>query len=131
MNNKQIIKDFSARLWDNRDLTAIDDYFTDNTIIQSPLRSTEGKDSMKEIVLTWFEGFPDLTVAWQDLVCDNNTVVSHWTAKGSHQGRFGGIAATKKPIHYQGITTYVLEHGKIKHYSALVDLHGLFKQLND
>ena len=50
MNNLQIIKEYSATLWDAKDISAIDRFFKSDAIINSPVETTLGNEKMKVTV---------------------------------------------------------------------------------
>lgn len=129
MQNLIIIKDYHSQLWDEKNIAAIDTFFSDNAEIHSPVENVLGTEKMKAIITEWFTGFPDLMVTWDDFICDENKVVSRWHAQGSHQGEFLGISATQRAVAYSGITIYQLDNEKINQYWALVDMHTLMQQL--
>jgi len=129
MDNKEIIKEYSKRLWDQRDLSVIDEYVIPTAKIHSPLNTVEGSCTMKEIAEKWLNAFPDLILKWEDFISDGNKVVSRWRATGTHMGSFFETAPTHHEIAYSGITIYTMENNKITEYWALVDMHAILSQL--
>jgi len=130
MNNKEIIKNYSKRLWDDKDLTAIDEVFVKDAVIHSPLNVTTGIISMKEVVEKWLSAFPDLTVEWEEFISENDKVVSRWRATGTHMGTFFDTSPSHQEISYSGVTIYTLNKaGKVLEYWALVDMHAILAQL--
>ena len=130
MNNKDIIKKYSKRLWDDKDLTAIDDLFVKDAVIHSPLNTATGTNTMKEVVEKWLSAFPDLDVEWEDFIAEGDKVVSRWRAKGTHMGSFFDTSPSHEEIDYSGVTIYTLDKkGKVIEYWALVDMHAILSQL--
>lgn len=130
MDNKAIIQDYMKRVWKDKDMSAIDEVFTDKTIIHSPFRTTESAAAMKDIVERWLEAFPDLELKWIDFIAEGDMVVSRWMAEGTHIGSFFETSPTHREVSYSGITTYKLKDGKVIEYWALVDLHAINMQLD-
>lgn len=127
--NLQIAKTFAKRLWDIKDLKAIQDFFDPKCILHSSLGEFSGVDSMEKIAQAWLKGFPDLFVENIAIISEKDLVVIHWKAKGTHLGEFKGIAPTKKPISYSGVTIYRIEHQKIVEYWAYLDMYHLLNSL--
>lgn len=130
MKNTDIIKKYSQRLWEDQDLAAIDDYFVEDAVIHSPLNTTTGTITMKEVVQKWLRAFPDLTVKWEDFVEEGDKVVSRWKATGTHMGSFFDTSPSHQEVCYSGVTIYTLNNdGKVIDYWALVDMHAIMAQL--
>lgn len=129
MNNREIIETYTNALWNDHQLTSIDDYFSPEVLIESPLKKVTGITAYKDIVQSWLTAFPDLRVPFRELTCEGNTVVSRWQSQGTHRGDFQGIAATNKTVTYDGVTIYQLSEGRVCAYWALVDMHKLLQQL--
>ena len=129
MNNKEIVRRFSIVLWEQRDLSIIDELFIAEPTIRSPLNPTIGCLSMREIADKWLEAFPDIAIKWLDFIAEDDKVVSRWFANGTHLGSFFDTRPTHKEVAYSGVTTFVLQDQKIVEYAALVDVHSILKQL--
>ena len=125
----EIVKKYSETLWAQKDLTAIDQFFSSDIKIKSPLGETIGAQELKTIMQQWLEAFPDLIVNWKEFVCQENTIVSRWHAYGTHQGKFLDYLPTDKKIDYSGVTIYKISDNKITDYWALVDMHTLEQQI--
>lgn len=126
---KKIAESYVHRIWDERNLNAIDELISSKCVIHSLLGDFQGPESMKKIVQTWLIGFPDLIVKNIAFICENDLVVIHWQAHGSHQGEFKGIKPTGKTVDYAGATIYRIQEGKIIEYWAYIDLQQLLKQI--
>lgn len=129
--NKDIIKQYSKKLWEVRDLSVIDDCVDPDAKIHSPLSTIAGKETMREIVDKWLTAFPDLHITWEDFIAEGDRVVSRWHAEGTHLGGFFDTKPTHKEIKYSGVTTYRLKNGKITEYWTLVDMHSILSQLEE
>jgi len=129
MNNLDIIKAYHARIWEDKDLSAIDEYFAVEAVIQSPIKSTQGTKEMKEVIAAWLEGFPNLKVFWDDFICEGDKVVSRWRVTASQEGAFLGHEPSNKEVNYSGVTIYQLDGAKITQYWAIIDMDTLMNQL--
>ena len=130
MKNTEIIKKYSQRLWGDQDLKAIDDFFVEDAVIHSPLNTTTGTITMREVIEKWLRAFPDLAVKWEDFIEEGHKVVSRWTATGTHMSSFFETSPSHQEVSYSGVTIYTLNNdGKVIEYWALVDMHAIMAQL--
>lgn len=127
--NAKIIENYMERVWKEKDLSAIDQFFAQDAVVHSPLGEFHGPQSMKEAVQHWLTAFPDLIVTRVHATSEADRVVWQWTARGTHQGVFKGVNPTGRPVSYMGATTYRLEQGKIVEYWAYVDTAHVLSQL--
>ena len=129
MSNKDIIIEYSRRIWEDHDLDYIDQVFHKDAIIHSPLNVRSGTTTMRETIDKWLTAFPDLEINWLDFVAEGNKVVSRWRALGTHLGSFFETSPSHTDVSYSGVTFYTFEDGKVAEYWALVDMHNLLRQL--
>ena len=130
MDNKALVKSFCQRLWDQKDLTVIDELFHDQTKIHSPFNVKFGVLTMREIAEKWLTAFPDLMIQWQDFIADDDKVVVRWQAQGTHMGSFFETKPSHHEVYYSGITIFTVADQKISAYWALVDIHSILKQID-
>lgn len=134
MTNLDLIKNYSQQLWNNKNIGAIDNFFSPNATINSAYNDDTSEsvcsiDKMKAVTTHWLDAFPDLTVDFEDYICEGNKVVSRWKAKGTHEGEFLDHAASNNIVEYNGVAIYEIEHQKIINYWGIVDIDKIFKQL--
>ena len=108
MSSKELVWDYIHRVWNERDLTAIDEAFAPNAHLRSPLGLFSSPEGMKEIVGKWLERLPDLKVEKLALIEEGDLITCHWQA-------------FSKEIDYQGVTLYRIKEGKIIDYWTFTD----------
>jgi len=86
-------------------------------------------DGPKRAVTVFRAAFPDIHFTIEDLITEDDKVVTCWTASGSHQGEFLGIEPTGKEIQLGGIYIYRIASGKIVEVWVSLDLLGPVLQL--
>lgn len=126
---KCIAETYARRIWQEKDLNAIDELLDQKIVIHSLLGDFHGPEPMKNVVRAWLIGFPDLTVSNISVICENGNAVIHWQAQGTHQGEFKGIKASGKSVSYAGATIYRIHNSKIVEYWAYIDMQHLLKQI--
>jgi steroid delta-isomerase-like uncharacterized protein len=96
------------------------------------MHATEGErsleDDIKETAM-YLAAFPDLKVNIQDMVAEDDKVVTRWTMNGTHETTLHDIAATGKQVTVKGVTTKRIASGKIVEEWSLIDIFGLMQQL--
>jgi len=76
------------------------------------------------------QAVPDLTYTVDDQVAAGDKVVSRYTAKGTHQGEFFGVAGTGKRVEFTGIQIDRFdESGKMIEEWPEYDLLGAMRQI--
>ncbi len=127
---KEIAESYVHRVWENKDLRAIDELVDQKCIIHSLLGDFHGPESMKKVVQAWLTGFPNLTVKNIAVIGEDDLVAIHWHVRGSHLGEFKGIKPSGKSVSYSGVTIYRIDQGKIVEYWAYIDMQHLLKQIS-
>jgi len=88
-----------------------------------------GPDGFVEYFRTLRDAFPDLNVAVNHMVADEDNVAIAYILTGTHQGMFQGIAATGKKFCVRGVQIARFQRGKIVERWGSSDELGLMKQL--
>ena len=73
--------------------------------------------------------FPDLEIAVEQMVADDEKVAIAYTVTGTHEGNFHGVAPTGKKINARGMQIARFEDGRIAERWGSSDERGIFKQL--
>ena len=128
-SNRAIVQRLFAGL-NNHDVSGILDLYADS-ICHLPIVGELRGEALKQFFTTrLLTAFPDLQRKVEDQVTDDiHTVVTRWTATGSHQGHFMGIAPTGKRFTITGISIHRIADGKIVEEWQEWDSLGLMQQL--
>lgn len=126
---KKIAENYANRIWNSKDLTAVDDLVAPNCVIHSLIGDFTGPEEMKKVIRVWLTGFPDLNVSNNLVISENNLVSIQWSAEGTHLGEFKGRGPTNKTVGYEGVTVYRVKDNKIVEYWAYLDMQHLLSQL--
>ena len=73
--------------------------------------------------------FPDLRFTLDDMIAERDEVVVHWTARGTQQGQFLGIAPTRKTASVTGTSIYRIKNQRMVEQFADWNLLTLLEQL--
>jgi steroid delta-isomerase-like uncharacterized protein len=132
---KQLIRRFVEELWNARRLDVADQIFSEDCVTHQ-LRSgvlaepaRRGPQAMKEHVSGWLTSFPDLRFTIEQMIAEQDRVVSLLAMEGTHQGAWMGISPTGKRLHIRMITIHRIANSKIAEDWVLVESLGLLQQL--
>ena len=88
-----------------------------------------GPEAVKHHVLDWLNGFPDLHFTVEQMVAEEEQVVTRCLMRGTHTGNWLGIAPTGKQLSIRMIVIQRVVTGKIVEDWVLVEALGFFQQL--
>ena len=124
-------KEILEEAWSGGSQTVFDRYTSDYVLV-GPLipNGVHGAEGERERIAGFHHAFPDLRFTVEDQIVDGNRVVSRWTAVGTHEGDFAGIAPTGRrfPIGGVSIATFT-EDGELSGAWTMWDVHGLVTAL--
>ena len=90
---------------------------------------TTGAAAFTERLSGFLTAFPDIRFTVDQTVAEGDLVATRWTATGTHQGPFFGIAPTGRAFEYTGINIFRIACGKIAESWGEADHVGLRQQL--
>jgi steroid delta-isomerase-like uncharacterized protein len=131
VENKTIVRRLNDEVWSKGNLDAIEELVADDfvtTVIGAPeqIRGTKG---FREFVIMYRTAFPDLRLTTDEQIAEGETVVTRWTATGTHEGELMGIPATGKQATTAGVNFNRFAGGKLVEGWGLFDQLGLLQQL--
>lgn len=126
---KEIAVQYADKVWNDKDMSTIDQLVDKDVIIHSLLGDFHGLKALKDVVQAWLQGFPDLQVQNERVIAESDSVSIQWHAQGTHQGEFKGRQPTGKKVSYSGVTVYRIKNSKIVEYWAYLDMQQLLKQI--
>mgnify|MGYP000535288147 CR=1 FL=1 len=127
---KEIAEKYAHEVWNEKKLSAIDQFIDKDVVIHSLLGDYHGQEAMKDVVRAWLTGLPDMIVTNDAVLVDKDVVTIQWHAKGTHAGIFKGINPTGKKVSYSGVTIYRIKDDKIIEYWAYLDMQTLINQIS-
>ncbi|MGH2614727.1 MAG: ester cyclase [Thermomicrobiales bacterium] len=126
--NKARIREFFAQVWNQGDEAAIDRFIAEDAGGNDPDFGM-GREGFKRQWRKWRAAFPDLHFEIEELVAEDDSVVSRWTLTGTHKGPFLGIAPTSRAIRVGGMSLDHLQDGVLVSGFDGWDNLGLRQQL--
>jgi steroid delta-isomerase-like uncharacterized protein len=89
-----------------------------------------GLDGAKQLFTMFHSAFPDFHVTVEDMIAEEDKVVSRLTMGGTHKGEFMGIPPTGKEVSVEVIDILRINNGKAVERWGIFDQLGLMQQLD-
>jgi steroid delta-isomerase-like uncharacterized protein len=127
--NKELLRIAVEEVWNKGNFDNMKEMVSDDFVIHFPREEIRGVENIKQFYTGLRKAFPDITFTIVDQVAEENKVVTHWTATGTHKGEFKGIPATGRKVKFSAIDIDKLSNGKFVECWTNMDELGLMQQL--
>ncbi len=133
--NRQLARRYYSELMSNGDLSFVDRYMAPEFEFSNPTHVDPYRGAEFKKLVTMLRGaFPDLKFTIEHLLGEGDTVVGHWTARGTHTGTAlktlrGDIPAQGKPFVIDGMSWLRFKDGKFVEARINEDTLGLLQQI--
>lgn len=129
--NKQLVEEFISALFTNGDPTAVDRYLDPEFINHDPPLpgSPDGPEGMRQAAELFRQAFPDWRSDVQHMIAEDDLLVEHFIAHGTHRGSVMGEMPTGQHVVLRGINIFRIVDGKIVERWGRLDELGLMQQL--
>jgi steroid delta-isomerase-like uncharacterized protein len=103
---KAAVREFYDRGWNRGDLSVIDELFSPEYQDHDAAAQTgtSGRDGARQFIEAFRAAVPDLDVEIDEQYAESSTVITRWTATGTHEGTLMGVPATHRHIEVSGIS---------------------------
>jgi steroid delta-isomerase-like uncharacterized protein len=130
-DNKALARRFYEEGWNKGNLAIFDELLAPNHVLHDPgfPEPVHGLEAFKQYYTTYSTAFPGNQITVEAYIAEGDTVVSRWTARGSHKGDLMGIPPTGKQVTVAGITINRIANGKIAEDWSNYDMLGMLQQL--
>ncbi|MDE3197086.1 MAG: ester cyclase [Acidobacteriota bacterium] len=129
-NNKTAIGMFIEEVINQGRLDRADDIVVEDFVELDPLPGqAQGREGLKEAIGQMRSAFPDLHWIVDEMVAEDDKVVTRFTWSGTHQGAFVGVPATGRQITVKGVVIDRLVNGRMAESRILMDTMGMMLQL--
>lgn len=128
--NEAIVRRVVEEVWNAGNLGVLDElYAADYVDHAAEPGQAQGVAGVEQSVTMFRTAFPDMGLTINDLVAEGDTVVTRFTASGTHQAEFAGIPPTGNTVEVSGIIISRIADGKIVEEWENFDEVGLLTQL--
>ena len=128
--NKANTRRAFEEVWNEGKLVVVDELTDPNYVGHDPVAGDiRGREALKQFISLYRNAFPDIRMTIEDQVAEGDSVVTRWSASGTHKGELMGIAPTGKQGRVTGITIERYSGGKTVEDWTNWDALGLLQQL--
>ncbi|WP_067464782.1 ester cyclase [Nocardia amamiensis] len=108
----------------------IDEVVEPDMLFHAPVpMDATGAQALKQVWVVLLRAFPDIHVAIEDAIAEEDKVVFRNTVTGTHQGEYRGMPPTGKPVTYNEIFIVRFAGGRIAEIWGVVDVFSQMQQL--
>lgn len=112
--NLALVRDMEEDLFNRRDLTAVERYVAPSyTLRTAGSGMPSGRETIRESIAAYLEGFPDLHIWIEQLFAAGDKVVGVFRFTGTHKGELFGVPPTERTISVRQIAFYRIEKGQV------------------
>ena len=133
--NKAIVQRFFEEVWDQRNYALLDEIIDPDCVLHDPnpiLNGSRGPSGYRQWLEATRPAVPDVRHELEQFA-EGETVITFYTASGTHQGPLGGLLNSVVPegkeIHFTGYVISRVVHGKIVDQRQQVNILGVMLQL--
>ncbi|MGK8557646.1 ester cyclase [Nocardia gipuzkoensis] len=108
----------------------IDEIVEPDVLFHAPVpMDATGAQALKHVWAVLLRAFPDIHVAIEDAIAEEDKVVFRNTVTGTHRGEYRGLPPTGKPVTYNEIFIVRFAGGRIAEIWGVVDVFSQMRQL--
>ena len=118
--------------WNSGDSSLVDDVFASEFVIHdsaSPMALTMGPAGVKERIRAYRAAMPDLHISIEDVISENDRVVTRWILRGRHSGRFEDVDGGGASVEVSGTTIHRISNLRIVEQWVNWDTEALRSQM--
>lgn len=129
--NKQLVRRYTEEVFERGNYDVIDEVLAADLAYHNPAMPTEvsSPGEFEEAVEMIRSAFPDLETPIEEIVAEDDVVVTRTTERGTHEGPFGEIPATGRSFETQAINMYRIDDRRIAEIWVQFDTAGMMEQL--
>jgi steroid delta-isomerase-like uncharacterized protein len=128
--NKALVRRIIEEVVNTGNFSSLDEVVaSDYTYFEPTIGTMAGREGYRTLVSMYRNAFPDMTLTIDEQIAEGDTVVTRWTARGTHLGELLGIAPTGKRVSVQGVVISRVIDGQLVEDYESYDVHGMMRQL--
>ena len=129
-NKERFVRLFNE-MFNKGNLAAVNEALAPDVVFTSSTepRPVYGVEGFKQFPTKLRRGFPDIHVNLDEVIGQDDIVMSRWTWRGTHLGEFEDLPPTGKQAAGQGIEVYRFVDGKVAEIWLEVNVLSVLTQL--
>ncbi|WP_254522490.1 ester cyclase [Natrinema caseinilyticum] len=113
---KSQVEETNERIFNRGDIDYVDEVYAEDMVMHNVAHGEdyEGREAFKEWITDLRDTFPDFEVEILDTTVEDDTVVTRYRARGTHEGPlppFNG-EPTNEEVEFEGVTIHVMDGTK-------------------
>lgn len=133
VSNKVLIFRWFEEVWNKKNEPIIDELLDPQALIygltDDPTRAIRGPAEFRPFWKMFITAFPDLQIAVESTIAEDDKVVARCAVRGTHTGDGLGFPATGKKVGMNGIVIATIRNGKLIEGWNSFDFMTLYSQL--
>jgi steroid delta-isomerase-like uncharacterized protein len=126
--NVASVKTFFERVLNAGDFSTLEEFAHRDVVVTE---SAPGIESFKRLLVGMRATFANPEYKVVDTISEGEKVMTRFSAKATHAGRYMGIPATGRKLNLWGVMIFRFEAGAIAEFWSLVDSQGILRQLRE
>jgi steroid delta-isomerase-like uncharacterized protein len=126
-DNKAIFRRIVEEGFNKGNMSVLDELVAANHVNHTD--NVHGPEEYKRFITMYRAAFPDLHMAIDLQIAEEDKVVNRWTTRGTHRGNLMGIPPTGKQVTVTGTHIARIVGGKIVEEWGNMDALGMMQQL--
>ena len=131
--NKVLVYRWYEEVWNKKRESAIDEMLSADVILygltDSPTEALRGTDGFKKYWRQMIAIFPDVQVAVESTIAEEDKVAARCSLRATHTGEGLGVKPTGKKIHITGVRICTFRDGKVVEAWNNFDFLLVYRQL--
>ena len=130
--NKALVRRYFEEVEQGRNLDVLDELFAAEYVHHDPTLPPDlqhSLDAYKQVLIMFFEAFPDLQGTLEDMVGEKDKVASRLRWRGTHQGELMGVPPSGKQVDFTMLEINRISEGKIVEGWVNFDALGMLQQI--
>jgi steroid delta-isomerase-like uncharacterized protein len=113
--NKALVRRNFEEIWNRENYALVDELHAPDYVahIASTPAVVRGREQFKQFVALRRFAFPDTRFVVEDQLAEGDKVATRWTAHGTHQRAFMGVAPSGRALTITGISIHRIVNGQI------------------
>ncbi|WP_254528457.1 ester cyclase [Natrinema gelatinilyticum] len=113
---KSQVEETNERIFNRGDIDYVDEVYAEDMVMHNVAHGEdyEGREAFKEWITDLRDTFPDFEVEILDTIVEDDTVVTRYLARGTHEGPlppFNGEPTNEK-VEFEGVTIHAMDGTK-------------------
>ncbi len=110
---RAVMDRFIHEIWEDQKLDVLSEIVNEDATFYFGEDILTGIEAIREFIGAVHTAFPDLRYEIADLFIDGDKIAVRFIGTASHQGDYGGKAATGKNVSYEGLAIFHMDGNRI------------------